>query len=340
MARRPTTGSLWSSLLAVGAALAVTVVLLGVGSASWGDALEAFFVQPIANRYYFGNMVSLMGYLLLASLGIVIAFRGGLYNLGGEGQLFVGALVGTLAGLAVPGLPGPLGVVLVLLTASLTGALLASVSGILRRAWGTPELITSYLLSAALIPAAEYLITGPANDPARNLLATRTLPEAYWLPRLLVPSELNLAFPLALVVAVIVYLAMFSSVRGYELRLFGLNEEFAVYAGIDPTTYSVGALGLSGALHGLTGGLMVVGTYHAAISGFSGGIGWNAIAVALVGRLHPLGAILSALVFAYLDAGAKASMLHTEFTFELGTIIQAVILLLVTASFVVRGRRR
>jgi len=340
MARRPTTGSLWSSLLAVGAALAVTVVLLGVGSASWGDALEAFFVQPIANRYYFGNMVSLMGYLLLASLGIVIAFRGGLYNLGGEGQLFVGALVGTLAGLAVPGLPGPLGVVLVLLAASLTGALLASVSGILRRAWGTPELITSYLLSAALIPAAEYLITGPANDPARNLLATRTLPEAYWLPRLLVPSELNLAFPLALVVAVMVYLAMFLSVRGYELRLFGLNEEFAVYAGIDPTTYSVGALGLSGALHGLTGGLMVVGTYHAAISGFSGGIGWNAIAVALVGRLHPLGAILSALVFAYLDAGAKASMLHTEFTFELGTIIQAVILLLVTASFVVRGRRR
>ena len=340
MARRPATGSIWSSLLAVGAALAVTIVLLGLGSASWGDALQAFFVQPLANRYYFGNMISLMGYLLFASLGIVIAFRGGLYNLGGEGQLFVGALAGTLAGLAVPGLPGPVGVVVVLLAGALTGGALASVSGILRRTWGTPELITSYLLSAALIPAAEYLITGPANDPARNLLATRTLPEAYWLPRLLVPSELNLGFPLALAAAAIVYFAMFSSVRGYELRLFGLNEEFAVYAGIDPTTYSVGALGLSGALHGLTGGLMVVGTYHATISGFSGGIGWNAIAVALVGRLHPLGAIASALVFAYLDAGAKASMLHTEFTFELGTIIQAVILLLVTASFVVRRRRR
>ena len=340
MARKPTAGSLASSLFAVGVALVVTVVLLGFGSGSWTDALHAFFLQPIANQYYFGNMISLMGFLLLASLGIVIAFRGGLYNLGGEGQLFVGALAGTLAGLALPDLPGLLGVILVLSVASLAAAALAAISGLLRRAWGTPELITSYLLSAALIPVAEYLITGPANDPARNLLATATLPQSYWLPRLLIPSELSLAFPIAIIAACAVYLAMFYSVRGYELRLYGLNEEFAVYAGINPSTYSIGAMGLSGALHGLTGGLMIIGTYHAAISGFSGGIGWNAIAVALVGRLHPLGAILAALVFAYLDAGAKASMLHTEFTFELGTIIQAIILLLVTATFVFGRRKR
>ncbi|MFW5688345.1 MAG: ABC transporter permease [bacterium] len=338
MHRRTTTGTLWSSLIAVAAAIAVTMILLAIGSASFPDSVEAFFLQPVANRYYLGNMLSTMGYLLLAALGIVVAFRSGLYNLGGEGQLFVGALAGTLAGLAVPRLPALAGTLVVLLAASAAGALLAGLSGLLRRIWRTPELITSYLLSAALIPAAEYLITGPANDPDRNLLATATLPEAYWLPRLFIPSELNLAFAIALAAAAVVYLAMFYTVRGYELRLFGLNEEFAVYAGINPTTYTVGAMGLSGALHGLTGGLMIVGTYHAAISGFSGGIGWNAIAVALVGRLHPLGAVAAALVFAYLDAGAKASMLHTEFTFELGTIIQAVILLLVTASFVI-GRR-
>ncbi len=334
MTRRAPIGTIRSSLLAVLAALAVTVTLLGVGSPSWGRALEAFFLQPVANVYYFGNMLSTMGYLLLAALGIVVAFRGGLYNLGGEGQIFVGALASTLAALALPDLPGIFGVVLVLAVGAATGALLAGVSGLLRRVWGAPELITSYLLSAALIPASEYLISGPANDPARNLLATATIDTDYWLARLLPPSELNLAFPLAIVAAAIVHLVMFHTVRGYEVRLYGLNREFAVYAGINETACTVGPMAVSGALHGLTGALMIAGTYHAAISGFTGGIGWNAIAVALVGRLHPLGAIASALVFAYLDAGAKASMLHTEFTFELGTIIQAVILLLVTASFV------
>ncbi len=338
MRARLTQGSFTSSLLAVLAAVVVTVVLLGLGSASWPAALRAFFVQPVSNRYYFGNMLSSMGYLLIAALGIVIAFRCGLYNLGGEGQIFVGALAGTLAGLALPALPAFLGTLLVLSVATATGAMLAGLSGLFRRFWGAPELITSYLLSAALIPAAEYLIVGPANDPARSLLATARLPNDYWLARLFLPSELNLSFPVALALAAAVYLMMFHTVRGYELRIFGLNEEFATYAGIHPTTYTLGAMGLSGALHGLTGGLMIAGTYHAAISGFSGGVGWNAIAVALVGRLHPLGAVAAALVFAYLDAGTKASMLHTEFTFELGTIIQAVILLLVTASLVIRRR--
>lgn len=339
MTRRAPVGTLRSSLLAVLAAVAVTVVLLGIGSASWGRALEAFFLQPIANAYYFGNMLSTMGYLLFAALGIVVAFRGGLYNLGGEGQIFVGALAATLAALALPDLPGILGVILVLVVGATTGAVLAGASGLLRRVWGAPELITSYLLSAALIPASEYLIGGPANDPARNLLATATIDADYWLPRLLPPSELNLAFLLALLAAAVVHLAMFHTVRGYEVRLYGLNREFAVYAGISETACTVGPMAVSGALHGLTGALMIAGTYHAAISGFTGGIGWNAIAVALVARLHPLGAIASALVFAYLDAGAKASMLHTEFTFELGTIIQAVILMLVTASLVVHARR-
>lgn len=330
-------GTIRSSLIAVGVAILVTVALLAIGSESLPRALTAFFLQPIANRYYFGNMLSQSGFLLMAALGIVVAFRGGLYNLGGEGQIFTGALAGTLAAVALPDLPGPLGAMLVLVVAAATGGGLAALAGVLRRVWGAPELITSYLLSAALIPGAEYLISGPANDPERNLLATRTISESYWLARIMPPSELSLAFPVAIVAALLLFVLMFFTVRGYELRLFGLNQEFAVYAGINSTAYTVGAMAISGALHGLTGGLMIAGTYHAAISGFTGGIGWNAIAVALVGRLHPLGGIVSALVFAYLDAGAKASMLHTSFTFELGTIIQAVILLLVTASFVRRG---
>jgi len=335
-------GRVWAGVVAISIALGVTIVLLVVGSATPGAALRAFFITPITTRYYMGNMLNGASSLLIAGLGIAIAFRAGLYNLGGEGQIYVSALVGTLAGLAAASAPGPVGALVVIAAATATGALLAGISGALRHYFHSPELITSFLLSAAVIPVVDYLITGPFKDPERNLLATQKLPESFWLPRLLVPSELNLALIVALVLAVIVYLLLFKTVFGYELRLFGLNNEFARYSGINAGIHTMGALALSGGLHGLTGGLMVLGTYHAAISGFTGGLGWNAIAVALIARLHPLAAIAAAVVFSYLQAGAKASVLHTEFTFELGTIIQAVIFFFVTATIVIgrRGRAR
>lgn len=329
---------LWASVLALAVALAVAVVLLIAGSDKPGDALRSFFITPITNRYYVGNMLNGMSSLLVAGLGIIIAFRTGLYNLGGEGQIYVSALVGTIAGLGAASAPGPVGAAFVLLAATATGAALAGVSGVLRHLFRSPELITSFLLSAALMPLVDYLITGPLNDPERNLLATRTLSEQFWLPRLLPPSELNLTIVIAVLLAGLVYLVLFRTVAGYEIRIFGLNNEFARYSGLNSGGITVGALAASGGLHGLTGGLMVLGTYHAAISGFTGGLGWNAIAVALIARLHPLAAVGSALVFAYFEAGAKASVLHTDFTFELGMIIQAVIFFFVTASVVFRRK--
>ena len=333
-------GRMWAGAAAVAIALAVTVVLLVVGNSTPGAALRAFFVTPITNQYYVGNMLNSMSSLLIAGLGIAIAFRAGLYNLGGEGQIYVSALVGTVVGLAMPAAPGILGSVAVIAAAAAAGAALAGISGALRHYFRAPELITSFLLSAALVPVVDYLITGPLKDPDRNLLATRSLPESFWLPRLLMPSELNITQIVAVGLAVIAYLLLFRTVVGYELRLFGLNNEFARYSGINSGAHTIGAMALSGGLHGLTGALVVLGTYHSAISGFTGGLGWNAIAVALIARLHPLAAIASALVFSYLEAGAKASILHTEFTAELGTIIQAIIFLFVTATVVIRRRGR
>ena len=330
--------SIRASAIAVGAGLALAVVLLAIGNRP-GEALRAFFVQPLANRFYFGNMLSYSGYLLIAALGIVVSFRGGMFNLGGEGQIFVSAFAGTMVGLSASSLPGPIAFTLVVATSVAVGAGMAALPGLLRHRFRAPELITSYLLAAALIPVAEYLITGPARDPSRNLLATRTIALEQWVPQILRPSELTLAAPFALIAAVGTFVYLFRTVRGYETRLYGLNEEFALYGGVREGAMTTGTMALSGAFHGLTGALMVTGTYHAAISGFTGGIGWTAIAVALVGRLHPLGAIAGALLLGYLDAGAKAAMLHTDFSFELGGLVQAVVLLLVTASIVVRRRR-
>jgi ABC-type uncharacterized transport system permease subunit len=328
-------GQAIASVVALGVAVGVAVLLLLIGSDDAGEALRAFFLAPFGNRYYLGNMLDSASYLLLAALGVVISFRAGLYNLGGEGQILVGALVGTLVGLAMPDSPGWLGKIAVLATGAAVGGAMAGVCGVLRHLWKTPEIITTFLLSAALLPVAEFIITGPANDPERNLMATSLLPRELWLTRLLPPSTLNTTLVMAIICAGFVFFVMFRTVIGYDLRLFGHNEQFAVYSGISDAPVTTGALAASGALHGLTGALLVLGTHHATISGISAGIGWNAIAVALVARLHPLAAIPAAAFFSYLEAGAKTSMLHTSFTFELGAVMQGMIFLLVTATFVV-----
>lgn len=340
MSRRISLPSVSSGLAA--SAIAVLVgTLVAVGLLLFlSDApfatLGSFVLRPFSNAYFLGNMLSSAGYLLLAALGIVVSFRANLYNLGGDGQIYLGALAGTLVALALPNAPGLVGQLLVLTAAAATGAALAGLAGVLKLLWDTPELITTYLLSAALVPAATYYITGPGRDTASNMLTTPTVSENYWLAELLPPSELNSSLIIALAFAAAITFVLFRTLPGYELRIYGSNAEFARYAGIRTGGVVIGSLACSGALHGLTGGLMILGTYHATISEFSLGVGWSAIAVALVGRLHPLGAIAAALLFSYLDAGAQMAMLETGFTFELGAVIQAVILLFVTAQ-IARG---
>jgi ABC-type uncharacterized transport system permease subunit len=122
-----------------------------------------------------------------------------------------------------------------------------------------------------------------------------------------------------------------------------LNREFSRYGGINVSAYVVLPMVLSGALHGLAGGLAILGTYHMAVKEFSFGMGWNGIAVSLIAGNHPLGVIPAAVFFAYLDAGAKAAMLHSDVTFEIAAIVQSVIFYLVTAQALysaLRYRRR
>lgn len=324
-----------TSIIALAVGFLIAVVLIVVSNRFPGPVLRAFFLRPFSNRYFLGNMLSSAGYLLIAALGVIVSFRAGLFNLGGDGQIYAGALAGTLVALQLPSLPGFIGMTMVLLAAALCAALIAALAGVLKRVFDAPELITSYLLSAALVAVATWYITGPGRDPAGNLLSTPEVAQAYRLRRLLPPSELNTSVIWALVLTAGVWVFLTATVKGYELRQFGSNPRFAGYAGMPTGGLTVGALAASGALHGLSGGLMVLGTFHAAISGFSFGVGWNAIAVALVARLHPLAAIPSALVFSFLEAGAQTAMLQSSFTFELASIIQAAILLLVTAQFAV-----
>ena len=198
--------------------------------------------------------------------------------------------------------------------------------------WGTDELISSFLISGALVLVVNYFITGPLDDPANSLLTTPKIAPQFQFLKIFLPSKLDISALFAVIMSILVFFLMYYSHWGYEMRMCGLNREFSRYGGINVSTYLVLPMLLSGALHGLAGGVAIMGTHHMALKGFSFGLGWNGIAVALIARNHPLGVVPAAIFFAYLDAGAKAAMLHSDVTFEIAAVVQAVIFYLVTAQ--------
>jgi simple sugar transport system permease protein len=217
--------------------------------------------------------------------------------------------------------------------AAAVGALMGAVSGVLKKRLGANEIITSFLLSAALSPLGDYLISGPLRDPSGNLLATARFADPRRLFRLLPPSNLSLslAFALALIVAACVFMG--KTIWGYRFRLAGTEPDFARYGGIAVERCWTPALTASGALGGLTGFFAVAGTYGLCHLRFPGGLGWNAIAVALIARNRPGALIPAALVYGWLKAGSDSALLAAGLSFETSAFIQAAVLLLATVRF-------
>ena len=146
------------------------------------------------------------------------------------------------------------------------------------------------------------------------------------------PSKLDISIVFAVLLAIGTYFFMQRKHWGYEMRMCGLNREFAKYAGINVERYLMVPMAISGGFHGLAGAIAVMGTHYRCLKGVTAGLGWNGIAVALIAKNNPIAVIPAALFFAYLDAGARAAMLHSDVTFELASIARASIFFLVTAQ--------
>lgn len=328
------------SLVILFIALAAVFLLSFLLSKTPARTLRYFFIGPLQNTYYLGNMLNTSIPLIFGALGVSLAMRAGSFNLGGEGQLYGGAFIATVSAVAMAGW-GIAGVICAIVLGAVTGGVMAAFSGYLRMKWQTNELITTFLLSNAVSLVVGYLIAGPFMDPATNLIATRKIPESFRFSRILEPSNLSSALVMALVMTVVVHLYLYRTKSGYELRMYGLNPRFARYGGINSGSYQVLPMFLSGALYGLGGAMAIFGTYYACMKDFSVGMGWNALAVALIARFRPVAIIPAALFFAYIESGARNAMLHSDVTFEIASIVQSVVFFLVTSSVLQRiGTKR
>ena len=216
---------------------------------------------------------------------------------------------------------------------------MGGVSGQLKKSFGLNELITSFLFSSALIPLADYLIKGPWRDKGGNLLALPAFSKDLLLFRLLPPSNLSVSFVYALLLVLAGHVFINRTYWGYQFRISGAVPAFARFGGFESKEVWVPALVTSGALSALAGFFAVAGSYGRCHAGFSGGLGWSAIAVALIARNQPMALLPAALVFGWLKSGSDFAMLASGLNLETSSLIQAVVLLFATASFL-RGRSK
>jgi simple sugar transport system permease protein len=325
-------GAFPSAALALGLTALLSVLLISANSPAPLRTIGAFFAGPWSSPWFLGNTLDSIGLLLTASLASAIAFRGGTFNLGGEGQIYLGGLAASAVLLAGEG-AGPGFLVLGALGAMLAGGFMGFVPGLLKRYGGASELITSFLLAASLNPLADYLIGGPLRAPGENLLALAKIPADRLLPRLLPPSSLNLSFIFALLLVISGWVFISKTRGGYRFRIAGAAPAFARYGGIGGEKFWIPAMTAAGALNGLGGFFAVAGTYGRCHLGFPGGLGWNAIAVALIARNEPLGLFPAALVYGALRSGSDSALLAAGLNFETAAFIQAAALILATVSF-------
>jgi general nucleoside transport system permease protein len=321
--------------------LAVTLgLVLGLG-VTWIAGENPWHVLTILCRGAFGSRYDLgmtLFYstpLIFTGLSVAIAFQAGLFNIGAEGQLTLGALSAAAAGALWPGLPAPLAPALAGAGAILAGTLWGAIPGWLRARRGSHEVINTIMLNFIAAGLASYVALYLLKNPASQNPETRPVGPGYLIRQFgtFGGAPVSAALPLALVVAAVVWVLLWRTSLGFEIRAVGQSESAARAAGIDAGRIRIVALSLAGALAGLVGVGEVLGNAGKFVVEFSPGYGFLGIAVALLGRNQPLGVVAAALLFGALHKGTWELDLETEHvTRELSLVLQGLIILCVSAE--------
>jgi general nucleoside transport system permease protein len=290
--------------------------------------------------------------LLLVGVGICIAFRANVFNIGGEGQIAMGGLAGTAVALAVPGLPSVVLIPLVLLAGAGGGAVWGAIPGAFKAYFNVNEILSTIMLNLVAVQLMNYLLAGPMVDRSITgsvgglIPQTQLLSSHSWLPILIPGTQLHLGVLVAVLVAVAAYFLLWRTSFGFRVRAVGLSREASTYAGMPVRRTITLAMTLSGAMCGLAGSILVFGgishrmVTDGSLTGFTGSAGFNGIVVALFGGLNPLWTILSAFVFAGLLVGGISMQVVTNVPSDLIVALNGLVVVFVVSLEYMRRRAR
>jgi simple sugar transport system permease protein len=340
-------------LLAVFTAVIIGGILVLLAGLDPFKAYQSLFLGAVGTDGAFTRSLVKMTPLILSGLAVAFAFKGGLFNIGAQGQLVVGALCSAWAGFALTGLPPLLHVPIALLAGCVGGMLWAMIPGLLKAYTGAHEVIVTIMLNYVAALLLEWAVSAAKTDtPAGPLAGCKTigscalaktppiLPSAY-LPVLYTPGgniadTLHLGVLIAIVAALLVWVLLYKTTFGFEIRMIGLNPNASRYAGVKVARMTVITMMLSGFLAGMAGAIQTQGVNHDFQINQSQTTGFDSIAVALLASSSPIGIIPSAFLFGAMNTGASQMQLDSHVPTDLIQIIQALILTFVAADQIIR----
>lgn len=277
--------------------------------------------------------------MILAGIAVAIPFKAEVFNLGVDGQIYVGAVASTWVALALPEMNGFVGLLITFLAGAIGGALFAMIPAVMKVYFNTDMVVTTLLLNFVGQLFTEFMTAEVMRDPDKitQMNASRMLPESLWLPKL--SGTASVGIFIAIGVALAAAFLFFKTSLGYEIKLVGTNPNFARYGGMQPNGTVLKVMALSGAVAGIIGTIEVVAVQHKLIAAFNPSIGFDGIVVSLLASNNPLGVIFSGFFFGALKNGGAVMQRVTEVPQIVTQIIMAIVILTISANFKL-GRRK
>jgi ABC-type uncharacterized transport system permease subunit len=324
-------------VVAVLSALIVGAILLLIAKANPLKAYYVMFTEPLSGKFGLTEILVRAAPLMLVGLGIAIAFRSGIINIGGEGQIMIGAIFGTFFAVSFPNLPTYILLPFVFIASFIGGAIWGGIAGWMKAYLSVNEILSTIMLNYIAFQVYMFLIRGPLIDPQEvsygtGVPQTALLSKNAWLVRIIPASRLHAGIIVAVILAILVYIFLWKTTIGYRLRAAGAEAKAAKYIGVNVKNYLVLAMLLSGGFAGMAGAIEVCGVHHRALESISAGYGFSGIVVALFGGLHPLGIIPASAVFGLLIVGADMMQRSVTVPASIILAIQGLIILAIVSS--------
>jgi simple sugar transport system permease protein len=320
----------WAILLALFAGL----LLLMLDGYSPGEVLSAAGWGSFSSSYRAANTLARLVIITLAALAAAVPFSAGMWNIGGDGQLTIGAFAAAYVGFTYPELPAMLHLGLAIAAAMLGGMLWAGLPAILRLRFQADEIVTTIMLNYVAVLLTGYLVNYPFRAPGSPSPQSVRMPASATLTQLVPLSNLSSGLFIAAIAYLIILFIMRNTVWGYEWRVLGANKRFARYGGVHDRRMLFLSMCIGGALAGLAGGILVLGVHHRFVANISGGAGFNGVLIALIAANSPVIVLVISAIFALLQSGVVGMEGKLGVAIELSDILQSLIIFMV----IIRGR--
>lgn len=330
---------LWWTVLAIILGLVISFAFLPLLGVNPIESLKIMLSETFADKFSMGNILVKTTSLILTSLAFAFTYKANLYNIGAQGQFYVGCICAVAVTLQLQTkVPGPVVLIAACLASMIGGGLTGFIIGFLKAKFNANEFLVSMMSTYVITYVMQLLLRTVLQESKHEYLKTDYIDNSAWLPKIIKGTSVSLGIVIAVIAAIVIWFILYRTSMGYRIRVMGFNQDAAAMSGINPKTQCMLAFFISGAVAGLAGFTEINGMQHMLLTGLESDIGSYGIGIAIMANANPIGVIFAALLFGTLQVGGTALGHSTDAPASVIDVMLGFVMLFVLMSFFVRKK--